>query len=106
MKGEMLMRKTGKFLLGLTAAGAAIGVAYAAKRRLFDCNPQWDDEVEDVDFDLDSDLDVTTNREYVPLRTSTMESTSSKSDNDTSVQTEDTQISDESTTGSASGNQD
>lgn len=62
------MSKWSKRLLGLAAiGGAAAGLAYyLTKSDSYDMD-DFDDEFEEDDFDLDSDLKPVTDREYVPL---------------------------------------
>ena len=63
------MKKTGKFLLGLAAVGAAAGAifAYLNKSKYME---DWEEDDYDFDsgnFHLDPDLQSTDQREYVPL---------------------------------------
>ena len=61
------MKKLGKGLMGLAAAGGAIaGLIYYLKKK----DSCEDDDFEDDDFDLDSDLKPVSDREYVSLNPS------------------------------------
>ena len=65
----MSKSKLGKTLLGLAVAGGAVaaGALYLTKKyKCEDCE-DLDFELEDEDFDLDSDLKPVSNREYVSL---------------------------------------
>ena len=62
------MRKVVKYLLALIGAGAAIGALYAFfSKKNTDCEEVELEFSEEEDFDLDSDLEPVTHREYVPL---------------------------------------
>lgn len=64
-----MLRKFFKYLLGLAAAGTVIGVLYAyfSGKQCTDFEDQDSGLSEEEDFDLDSDLEPVTQREYVPL---------------------------------------
>lgn len=63
------MRKVVKYLLALVGIGAVAGALYAYFSQKDDVdNEEWDSDItEEEDFDLDSDLEPVTQREYVPL---------------------------------------
>lgn len=63
------MRKVVKYLLALAGIGAAVGALYAyfSKKDCVDCEEVDLEFPEEEDFDLDSDLEPVTQREYVPL---------------------------------------
>ena len=69
------MSKWGKTLLGLAVAGGAVaaGALYLTKKNKCEECDDCDFEMEDEDFDLDSDLKPVTDREYVPLTPSANE---------------------------------
>lgn len=65
------MKKWGKGLMGLAAAGGAIaGLIYYLKKKDSCEDEDFDDDFEDDDFDLDSDLKPVSDREYVSLNPS------------------------------------
>ena len=65
------MKKWGKGLMGLVAAGGALaGLIYYLKKKDNYEEEEFDDEFEDNDFDLDSDLKPVSDREYVSLNPS------------------------------------
>lgn len=60
--------------MGLAAAGGAIaGLIYHLKKKDTCEEEEFDDEFEDNDFDLDSDLKPVSDREYVSLNPSARE---------------------------------
>lgn len=63
------MKKISKYILGITAVGAAIaGVIYLSKKQTpEDVEEMFSDDFEDEDFDLDDDLGPVSEREYVSL---------------------------------------
>lgn len=69
------MSKWGKTLLGLAVAGGAVaaGAIYLTKKNKCEECDDLDFELEDEDFDLDSDLKPVTNRGYVSLTPSAEE---------------------------------
>jgi len=69
------MSKWGKTLLGLVAVGGAVaaGALYLTKKNKCEDCEDCDFELEDEDFDLDSDLKPVSNREYVSLTPSAEE---------------------------------
>jgi hypothetical protein len=72
LKGDIIiMKKWGKGLMGLAAAGGAIaGLIYYLKKKDSCEDDDFDDDFEDDDFDLDSDLKPVSDREYVSLNPS------------------------------------
>ena len=63
------MKKWGKGLMGLAAAGGAIaGLIYYLKKKDSCEDEDFDDDFEDDDFDLDSDLKPVSDREYVSAK--------------------------------------
>lgn len=71
------MKKWGKGLMGLAAAGGAIaGLIYYLKKK----DSCEDDDFEDDDFDLDSDLKPVSDREYVSLNPSVKSEEDSEED--------------------------
>ena len=65
------MKKWGKGLMGLAAAGGAIaGLIYYLKKKDSCEDDDFDDDFEDDDFDLDSDLKPVSDRDYVSLNPS------------------------------------
>lgn len=71
----MSKSKWGKTLLGLALAGGAVaaGTLYLTKKNKCDEYDDCDFEMEDEDFDLDSDLKPATERGYVSLTPSAEE---------------------------------
>ena len=69
------MSKWSKTLLGLVAVGGAVaaGALYLSKKNKCEDCEDCDFELEDEDFDLDSDLKPVSNREYVSLTPSAEE---------------------------------
>jgi len=69
------MSKWSKTLLGLVAVGGAVaaGALYLTKKNKCEDCEDCDFELEDEDFDLDSDLKPVSNREYVSLTPSAEE---------------------------------
>lgn len=71
------MKKWGKGLMGLVAAGGALaGLIYYLKKK----DSCEDDDFEDDDFDLDSDLKPVSDREYVSLNPSVKSEEDSEED--------------------------
>lgn len=67
MKGETIMAKWFKRVLGAAAVGtAAAGALYYWKKTKVDTD-EFEDDFEDDDFDLDDDLKPAADREYVSL---------------------------------------
>lgn len=69
------MSKWGKTLLGLAVAGGAVaaGALYLTKKNKCEECDDCDFEMEDEDFDLDSDLKPASERGYVSLTPSSEE---------------------------------
>ncbi|CUX48711.1 hypothetical protein [Clostridium sp. C105KSO13] len=68
------MKKFLKWFISLATVGTAIGliIAYFCKSRSDECScGDSQDLTEDEDFDLDSDLQPVRDREYVPLKKTT-----------------------------------
>ena len=62
-----MAKKWTKALFTLALTGAAIGGAIAYKKYNDEHENEFDDNFEDEDFDLDANLEDTSNREYVTL---------------------------------------
>lgn len=67
-----MAKKFGKFLLGVTAAGAAAAGVYYLLKKKYEDEPEdeFDDDFDDDDFELDDDLGVVSERGYVHLNPS------------------------------------
>ena len=65
-----MLRKFAKCFLGLVVIGTVIGILYAyfSGRKCSECEePDYEEDSEEDDFDLDSVLEPAVQREYVPL---------------------------------------
>ncbi|MCI9614041.1 MAG: hypothetical protein HFG93_02655 [Dorea sp.] len=84
------MKKWGKGLMGLVAAGGALaGLIYYLKKKDNCEEEEFDDEFEDNDFDLDSDLKPVSDREYVSLNPSAKDEEEEKSEEASAVADDD-----------------
>ncbi len=82
----MIMKKWGKGLFGLAAAAGTIaGLIYYLKKKDNCEEEEFDDEFEDNDFDLDSDLKPVSDREYVSLNPSAKDEEEEKSEEASAV---------------------
>lgn len=91
LKGVLItMKKWGKGLFGLAAAAGTIaGLIYYLKKKDNYEEEEFDDEFEDNDFDLDSDLKPVSDREYVSLNPSAKDEEEEKSEEASAVADDD-----------------